>query len=597
MTRFLLLCCLVLLVSILPAHSSASSSRHHAPRFPTSNNPLRISGTYRRPWTRLRDSVIEYVFGIPPKEQPVYRPEGARKANAGPARAPPSNLRARYGGDVVLRFNISNYDEAKSLAEATDVLFLDVWEFNDEWVDIRLSKDVLPSLLGLLPISLHNSHTPLMHDLALAIYESYPSSSFPAPLPIPNSQTGSSHSFTPALRTSTHNLFFQDFQPLSVIWPWLRLLSSLFPTHVQLSSVGLSYEGREIPCIRLGVHPTNSQLPSSPRDTILITGGSHAREWISVSTANYVLYTLITSYGKDPVITKLLSNFDFVFVPILNPDGYEYTWGGDRLWRKNRQQTSVRFCRGIDLDRSWSFEWDGEASAGNPCSESFAGESAFDAIESTRLADWARNETFSGTSNFVAFLDLHSYSQQVLYPFSYNCAAKPPGLENLEELAIGLAKAIRLETGEFYSITSACRGGVVPSGLPKDQTKKKPKSGAGRSMPAMESGGGSALDWFYARQNVRYAYQLKLRDQGSYGFLLPREHIIPTGREVFAAVKYLGDFLMGNKGIENTHGKDGGGERKQERPLKAEERAPFTFNEPDLEKESPPFGGRFDLRR
>lgn len=49
----------------------------------------------------------------------------------------------------------------------------------------------------------------------------------------------------------------------------------------------------------------------------------------------------------------------------------------------------------------------------------------------------------------------------------------------------------------------------------------------------------------------RYSYQVKLRDTGIYGFLLPRSQIIPTGEEMLNALKYFGDFLLGNNGIES----------------------------------------------
>ena len=475
------------------------------------------------------------------------------------------------GGDLVLRFEINSIDEAEALAQAINVLFLDVWEFTTNWVDIRLSKDVVsscrnatlgqkaltsldppqvPSLLGLLPPSLQHAHTPLMHDLAQAIFESYPSLTF-VDASTPSQEA--SRSFSPDLRPSSDetNIFFRDYQPLSVIVPWMRLLRSLFPTHVRMINIGISYEGRDIPALRVGVHPTNSEQQSSPRKTIIIAGGSHAREWISTSSVNYVAYSFITAYGKSKSMTKLLENYDWVFIPTLNPDGYVYTWENDRLWRKNRQQTVLRFCKGLDLDRAYGFEWDSESSKNSPCSESFSGESPFEAVESRRFANWARNETENNNVEIAGFLDFHSYSQQVLYPYSYSCTSSPPSLENLEELAIGLAKAIRVTNGEQYGVTSACEGSVIATPNKKRTQSRNDKSKTDKRLwPRMETGGGSALDWFYHELKVSYAYQIKLRDTGSYGFLLPSKNIMPTGKEAFKAVEYFGEYLMGNKGIE-----------------------------------------------
>jgi extracellular matrix protein 14 len=347
---------------------------------PVSHQPQNLRGSFA--W--LRDSLIHRIWGVPPRG---HENQAQCRHQRSKFSAPP-NFRSRYSGDVVLRFKINSEEEAKALAEVSDILYLDVWESTDEWADIRLAKDVIPSVLSLLPQSLKIAYTPLMHDLAQTIYESYPSHS-------PNHEKPSHRGFTSSLHGSTtqpgdsRELFFQEYQPLSVIEPWMRLMASLFPSHVSMFSIGLSYEGRDIPALRVGVHQTNNDQPLPARKTILITGGSHAREWISTTSVNYIAYSLITRYGRFPAVTNLLEELDFIFIPTLNPDGYVYTWNTDRLWRKNRQETDLQFCHGIDLDRAWGFAWDGEAARSNPCSENYAGGGPFEGREAKRLATGA----------------------------------------------------------------------------------------------------------------------------------------------------------------------------------------------------------------
>ena len=337
------------------------------------------------------------------------------------------------------------------------------------------------------------------------------------------------------------------------------------------------------------MHSTNSEKPSGPRKTIIITGGAHAREWISTSTVNYVAYSLITAYGKSKSMTKFLEKIDWVFIPTLNPDGYVYTWEHDRLWRKNRQQTNLRFCKGVDLDRTFGFEWDGQESKSNPCSESFSGESPFEGVESRRFANWVKNETESGAMQVVGFLDFHSYSQQILYPYSFSCTSAPPSLEDLEEVAMGLAKAIRQTSGEVYGVTSACEGSAISS--PSSRRSGPSASGDSSLWPRIESGGGSALDWLYHEMHVRYAFQIKLGDTGSYGFLLPSIHIVPTGKEAFAAVKYFGQYILGNKGIEleeNEDDQDQGHFEDQKRQASYMGQKPIFFQSSNLEASRSP---------
>jgi extracellular matrix protein 14 len=326
-------------------------------------------------------------------------------------------------------------------------------------------------------------------------------------------------------------LFFSEYQRLSAIHIWMNQAAELYAGHTELISVGTSYEGREMLGLRISARRDPAK-PGSQRKTILITGGAHAREWITVSSVNYMALRFMASYGSNASFTALTNAFDWVFVPVLNPDGYEYSWTHDRFWRKTRQPTHYAACDGFDLDRSWGYQFDFSART-HPCSGNFPGQAPWQATEAAQMRQWVRNQT---GARFVAYVDLHSYSQQILYPYAYSCDLYPPSWENLEELAWGLARAMGgRKYGSGYGIGRACEGNVA---LDK-----------GGAMSRVDRGGGSSLDWFYHEAGVRYAYQIKLPDTGSYGFLLPEDYIVPVGLSLLRAADHLGRFLLGEIGV------------------------------------------------
>ncbi len=57
--------------------------------------------------------------------------------------------------------------------------------------------------------------------------------------------------------------------------------------------------------------------------TILIEANIHAREWISSATATWLLNELLTS--TDPAVVDIATNYNWFFIPVLNPDGFHYT--------------------------------------------------------------------------------------------------------------------------------------------------------------------------------------------------------------------------------------------------------------------------------
>ena len=86
----------------------------------------------------------------------------------------------------------------------------------------------------------------------------------------------------------------------------------------------------------------------------------------------------------------ILDRFDWLWIPLLNPDGYEYTHTVDRMWRKTRRNytslmTKARLgthvqpigspddCVGADINRNFEFYWRKGGSSSNVCSGSFAG--------------------------------------------------------------------------------------------------------------------------------------------------------------------------------------------------------------------------------
>lgn len=309
-------------------------------------------------------------------------------------------------------------------------------------------------------------------------------------------------------------IFFREYRPLETIDSWLNILQQTFPDVLLVEEIGQTYEHRPFKIVHIS---RPSDIDHSKKKTVVVTGGTHAREWISVSSVCYAIYQLLQLYLEEP--TRILEKLDFLFIPTMNPDGYAYTWSEDRLWKKNRQETHLPRCFGIDIDHSYDYHW--THSSDWACGEEYSGESPFEALES-RIWNEYLNST-NDDHNIYGYIDLHSYSQEVLYPYAFSCNEQPRDEENLIELAYGISKTIRMQSGKNYNVLPAC--------IDKDSDL----------LPDL--GSGSALDYMY-HHKAFWAYQLKLRDSGSHGFLLPSKYIEPVGREVAAAIRYFCAFVL-----------------------------------------------------
>ena len=121
-------------------------------------------------------------------------------------------------------------------------------------------------------------------------------------------------------------------------------------------------------------------------------------------------------------------------MPLLNPDGYEYSRTHQRLWRKNRRRpTSDNQCFGVDLNRNFDVIGFGVGASNQSCSDSYSG--PFAASEPEVKA--AAGVVMRHRNNIRVSLSLHSYGTFYYLPrwlffcASYSCSLALLHLQNL----------------------------------------------------------------------------------------------------------------------------------------------------------------------
>ncbi|MEM6291538.1 MAG: M14 family metallopeptidase [Myxococcota bacterium] len=296
--------------------------------------------------------------------------------------------------------------------------------------------------------------------------------------------------------------FFDEYQPLDAIEERLGSLATLRPDRVTALQPGESFEGRTL----RGLEITAAD-PDAP--VFFINGGQHAREWIAIAATTCVADRLVREADTERV-DGLLSQLRVVVVPVVNPDGYVYSWEEDRYWRKNRPPPN-----GVDLNRNFGTAWGGIGASANPEAGNFHGEGPFSEPEAQAMRDLAE-----GFGTLLAHLDVHAYGELVLYPWGFDIVEAPD------------------------DDVLAPAANVLADGMsaPHD-TSYLPIPGA-----ALYPAAGNIMDWVYGELGA-YSYGIELRPDGEtdpgQGFVLPPEQIRPVCDELYGGVLDLAEHVLG----------------------------------------------------
>jgi hypothetical protein len=322
-----------------------------------------------------------------------------------------------------------------------------------------------------------------------------------------------------AAGSSTRADWFAEYRSLDAIHAYMDWLAEVRPDVVTVVELDGSLQGRPIRGLLLSAG-------DQPLPEVLVTGTQHAREWISPMVTMCIADRLARGHGDDPAATLALERADWSFVPVVNPDGYVHSWTAERFWRKN-----MRDGVGVDLNRNWGEGWGTESgSSDEPEDGNYRGTAPFSEPETAAVRDFVLTRPA-----IAAHVDLHAYSQLVLYPYSYTYDP-PEAFEDLEAWAFGLGDVLESVHGTEY----------------------RPLWG-----PDFYFAAGTAPDWTVGELGA-FAFTIELRpsysEEFELGFVLPSAQIVPTCEEVFVGMLELGRWLDEGGPDPIPGPNDGGGE-------------------------------------
>ena len=352
----------------------------------------------------------------------------------------------------------------------------------------------------------------------------------------------------------TLNRFFEGYRTLEEINTYLRYMSrSRSNATVTLHRIGSSVEGRAIRCLRIqgvnllgGFAPLNETLPWNTRVRrggrrsslfqsrgVLLIAGVHGREWVTTSAVLYAASRILEAYGNpaNQSITEALDHAALHIVPVVNPDGYAYTWHTkhrvthqryrigshtgtklprpaplSRLWRGNRRKLGNGFV-GVDLNRNWgnpTTNWGTGVSKTK--SVNYQGHAGFSEPELRAVRFYANKRL---DINF--FVDVHCCSQNVKAPFALTPYNKTVS-NHIAATGSALAGAMRNAQG---------RKGYWYAQRP--QKRKKYSSGI-------------STGWGYTEMGWEDSFTIELGAKGGK-FIMPAKWILIQAEEMLSAVR------------------------------------------------------------
>jgi len=302
-----------------------------------------------------------------------------------------------------------------------------------------------------------------------------------------------------------------------------------YPELAKIYDLGETLNGNPIRAIKISSEP-DKNLPQ--KTEVLYVGMHHAREWISVEVTLHLAEFILENYTKSKRVHNIVNESEIWIIPILNGDGFKYSWTNDRFWRKNRRKIVKNGTTyfGVDPNRNYDANFGGEGASSDPESDVYHGDFAFSERETDIIRNLVGDSLTPPLNGWVddmkGFIDFHSYSQLILYPYGHT-NDRSPKHELMKTVAEKMALLIKDQSGKTY--------------LPQ------------QSNELYVASGGSS-DWFHLSHDYKTTFTIELRPDGSAmgGFDLPASEIEGTVKENIPAALYYLEYLLEENPNVNT---------------------------------------------
>jgi murein tripeptide amidase MpaA len=235
-----------------------------------------------------------------------------------------------------------------------------------------------------------------------------------------------------------------DYRRLPDYEAELKALAKKHPSFIRLVTLpNKTLEGRTVYGVEIARHVS----AKDGRPTFLVDGVHHAREWPAGEYPMIYAHRLAEGYGRNAAITKLLGKVRIVIVPIVNPDGFDYSReapvdgtslvGQAAYWRKNRRSITgvtapepVGFnpdAYGVDPNRNYGYMWGDDIGGSSevPVEENHRGSAAFSEPESRNI------EKLLLGRPVTALVTNHTSGRLVMHPWGFTDDETPTSDEKI----------------------------------------------------------------------------------------------------------------------------------------------------------------------